>query len=305
MENCLIIINKSAGTSKKISFDTVKKLLGNGYKYACHTIPTDGEPNLDGFKALAVCGGDGTLSNVLDKVYDKQKDVFYFPSGTLNDKAKAVKRTNKKTKSSAQVEQSDSHAVIGIVSGADNTVFSYVFAAGAFTPIGYRASVKMKKKFGVLAYLAEVVKEYKVHRINASIKADGKTYDGEFSLVMFVKSPRCFGFEFNKAYDKNTESGHMLLIRSPKHDGIIGKIEMFFPFFKSFFIGLKKERDGKIIFKNIECAKVSLNSTTAFCKDGEKDVRDGDFTICFQKTECNLNLIDKTKTAVHRAKADI
>ena len=284
MENCLIIINKSAGSSDKISFDSVKKTLGNGYKYACHTIPTDGEPTLENYDALAVCGGDGTLSNVLNKVYDKQKDVFYFPYGTLNDKAKAAH--------SKKQDNVAANSVVGLVkTQSKQTVFSYVFAAGAFTPIGYTASVKMKKRFGVLAYLAEVVKEYKVHRIRAEITADGKTFDGEFALVMFIKSPRCFGFRFNKAYDEQSKSGHLVLIRSPKHDGLVGKIEMFFPFFRTFFIGLKKERNDKIVFQKFSNMTASFDLPTDFCKDGEKATIAGNVTVEFVKTECHLNLM--------------
>ncbi|MBR4800508.1 MAG: hypothetical protein IK048_02395 [Clostridia bacterium] len=288
MENCLIIINKSAGTSDKISFDFVKKRLGNGYKYYCHTIPTDGEPNLDEYGALAVCGGDGTLSNVLNKVYDKPKDVFYFPSGTLNDKAKAGKRRDRKA-----LTIDENHAVVGIVKDSGETVFSYVFAAGSFTPIGYETSVKKKKEFGVLAYLSEVVKEYKIHRIPLTVDADGKRFEGDFTLVMLLKSPRCFGFNFNKAYDSNKETGHLILIRSPKHDGLLGKIEMFFPFFKVFFLGLKKERDGNVVFKEFECADMVLKDETVFCKDGEKSIKQGEFHVCFKKSECSLNLMRK------------
>ena len=280
MESCLIIINKEAGTSDKISFDTVKKRLGGGYKYLCHTIPNDGEPDLDEYNALAVCGGDGTLSTVLSRVYNKRKNVFYFPSGTLNDKAKSEKHTTR---------AAEHHAVVGI---AGDDVFSYVFAAGSFTPIGYTASIKMKRRFGILAYLAQVLKESKVHRINAEITVKDKTYKGDFTLIMLLKSPRCFGFNFNKAYDEQKESGHLILIRSPKHRGLLGKIEMFFPFFRVFFMGLKKEREGNIVFKEFECATIKLAGKLDFCKDGEKAEKQGEFEVCFQKTKCNVNLIN-------------
>ena len=287
MENCLIIINRSAGSGDKISFDRVKKMLGNGYKYSYHTLPTDGEPAVSQYDALAVCGGDGTLSNILNEVYNKQKDVFYFPSGTLNDKAKSDKSTHGKSKAAEE-----NQAVVGVVAkNSESTVFSYVFAAGAFTPIGYTASVKMKKRFGILAYLAEVLKEYKVHRINAEIIADGERFSGEFALVMFIKSHRCFGFRFNRAYDETSTTGHMILIRSPRHDGLLGKIEMFFPFFRVFFMGLKKEKKDKIIFKEITNAAASFSSPIDFCKDGEKETIATNISIEFVKTKCHLSLM--------------
>ena len=292
MKNCLIIINQSAGGAEKISFDYVKNRLGNRYQYTCHTIPTDGEPNTNGYEAIAVCGGDGTLTNLLAKVYDRQIDVFYFPSGTLNDKAKI--------KSGAKA--CNSPAIIGRVSGEYPTVFSYVYAAGSFTPIGYTANVKMKKRFGVLAYLGDVLKEYKVHHISAEIEIDGKTYKDDYTLIMLLKSPRCFGFEFNKAYDEKSESGHIVLIRAPKGKGLCGKIAMFFPFFRVFFIGLKKEREGVITFKRFDSLMVKLEEKTTFCRDGERDEQSGDFKVHFVKTKCNLNIIPKTKMAFNDTK---
>ena len=89
MKNCLIIINKNAGTSKKISCEKVEKCLGSEYKYEHRTIPGANVDDTYKFDAVAVCGGDGTLGSILNDVHDKPVDLYYFPVGTLNDKAKA------------------------------------------------------------------------------------------------------------------------------------------------------------------------------------------------------------------------
>lgn len=89
MKRCLIIINKNAGTSKKINFEKVEKCLGNGYVYTRKTLPDDEISEIKDFEAVAVCGGDGTLGSVLEKVCKQPIDLFYFPVGTLNDKSKA------------------------------------------------------------------------------------------------------------------------------------------------------------------------------------------------------------------------
>ncbi|UKI21335.1 MAG: acylglycerol kinase family protein [Christensenella sp.] len=67
MQNCLIIINKNAGSSKKISFEKVEKCLGDDYSYKHCTIPDDEIENFSAYDALAVCGGDGTLASILEK----------------------------------------------------------------------------------------------------------------------------------------------------------------------------------------------------------------------------------------------
>lgn len=293
MKTCLIIINKSAGGSDRISFEKVEKCLGDGYEYTRVAIPDSPDPDPARYDAVAVCGGDGTLGSVLNKVYDKDKEVWYFPSGTLNDKAKAERYISAKTKCpSCGGDKTGKRIVVG---RCDGSIFAYVFASGAFTPIGYTAEVKNKKKHGVTAYIGQVLKEYKVHRIKAEIVcSDGTKYSGEFSLIMFVKSPRCFGFNFNKAFDENSKSGHLLAIRAPKQNGVMGKTQMFFPFFRAFFMGLKGERDGGIIFKRVSGATVKLIEKQNFCRDGEKKTLPaGEHKVEFVRSVCKFAIIDE------------
>jgi len=292
MKKCLIIINDAAGGSKKISFEKVEKCLGEAYAYTRSGFSDS--LNYEGYDAVAICGGDGTLGSVLGKIYDKPIEVWYFPSGTLNDKAKAARYDHALTKCpSCGGSAKGKQAVVGFI-GDDSGkhLFAYVFAAGAFTPIGYKADVEKKKKFGIGAYLVQVLKEYKIHRIKADIDVCDKHYEGEFALIMFVKSPRCFGFRFNKAFDAESASGHLVAIRSPKHNGLLGKIEMFFPFFRVFFMGLKREREGKIIFKKVYNASVFHEEQVDYCRDGELKKSSG-YAVKFDRTICSFNVINK------------
>lgn len=295
MKSCLIIINKSAGGSKKVSFEKVEKCLGDGYEYTRCALPDCPDPDPCKYDAVAVCGGDGTLGSVLSKVYDKAIDVWYFPVGTLNDKAKAQRYEAALTKCpSCGGANSGKQIVLGKCSNGEISMFTYVFACGAFTPIGYTAKVEVKKRIGVLAYIGKVLKEYQVHRINAKIDCGAKCYEGEFALIMFVKSPRCFGFDFNRAFDAESNSGHLVAIRSPKHDGLLGKIEMFFPFFRTFFLGLGKEKNGKIIFRRVYSATITHSEDVDYCRDGERHfVSKGEHKIKFIRTLCNFNVIEK------------
>ena len=295
MKSCLIIINKSAGGSNRISFEKVESCLGECYEYTHCTIPDCPDPDPAGYDAVAVCGGDGTLGSILGKVYDEPIDVWYFPVGTLNDKAKAERYLHTKTTCpSCGGAPKGKQVVLGKFTGGGERIFAYVFATGAFTPIGYTAKIEKKKRLGSLAYIGQVLKEYKIHRISASIESSAGSYDGEFALIMFVKSPRCFGLNFNKAFDEESTSGHLLAIRSPKHGGLLGKIEMFFPFFRAFFIGLKKECDGKIIFKRVYSATVTHDGQAVYCRDGEKHtVERGEYKVKFIRSLCNFNVIEK------------
>lgn len=306
MKKCLIIINFNAGSSKKISFEKVEKCLGEQYSYAHCSLPQDKIPSFLGFHAIAVCGGDGTLGSILQNAYKLHISVYYFPVGTLNDKAKAQRYRHAKSDCPSIEKSNFKPIVIGksqkilTDNGIDyldcnENVFSYVLASGAFTPIGYTSSVKEKQKFGTLAYVGKIVKEYKPRFIGATIVCNGKTYTDDFNLIMFLKSPRCFGFHFNKAFDASSQSGHLIAIRSPKYKGLLGSIEMFFPFFRTFFIGLKKERDkGKIIYKKFYSLNLYLQEENTFCKDGEKLVLEPNpYKISFARTLCDFTVIEK------------
>ncbi len=299
MKKCLIIINENSGSSRKISFDKVKKCLGKDFEYTNIVLPNEKLPELADFDAIAVCGGDGTLSTITEKAYILPIRLYYFPSGTLNDKAKASRYSHAKSKcpSCDDFTEESKRIVVGKIENNDRakSIFTYVFAAGSFTPIGYTSDVKIKKKLGTLAYVSQVLKEYRPHRIRATITADDKTYTDDFTLIMIVKSKRCFGFRFNKAYNPESTSGHLVAIRSPEHNGLLGCIEMFFPFFRVFFMGMKKEREnGKIIFREIKSCKIALEDKTVFCKDGEKcALEKGLCEIGFERSKCNFYVIDK------------
>ena len=294
-KKCLILINDNAGKCRKCSVENVKKVLGE-YDFTAVHLPSNTKIDFEDFDTFAVCGGDGTLQIIMQEIYNLDKTVYYFPCGTLNDKAGAEKYSH--------TTLSPHPVTIGKV---DENVFTYVFASGAFTEIGYTAKQKDKQKFGVLAYVLKVLKAYEVNRIKCKItcqvkdclmKNEGdnnsvtKEFQGEYNLIMFIKSPRCFGFHFNKLYDEKDEGGHLLLIPSPKLDGLLGKVEMFFPFFKVFFLGLRKESEDGIIFKRIKSANISLPHNTTFCVDGERRDHRGDLNLSFEKTICKLKIID-------------
>lgn len=328
MKNCLILINQNAGSSRKISFEKVEKKLGKDFAYTEITLPCTNIPPFNYYSSIAVCGGDGTLSNVMKDVHDKRIDVYYFPVGTLNDKAKANRHKKRddfqnliigkiqpsSNTSNNPIQESDvkyastkydnSHLQIKTNGNIQNVndcsyenqdVFTYVFACGSFTPIGYCSNVKTKKRYGILAYVANIIREYKPNRIHAKIEVGNKTFEDDFTLIMFLKSPRCFGFNFNKDFDAKSESGHLIAIRSPKHKNMLGYVEMFFPFFRVFFMGLKRQPHSKnIIFTKSNTFEITFDDNQVFCRDGEKHhVKKGSYKISFAKSKCNFHIINK------------
>ena len=288
MKRCLLLINKISGNcSRAMNNPDVYNTLRKAYDvvdtlYIEENSPVDIKRNISGYDALAVCGGDGTFNNAINSIRDKKLDFIYIPCGTLNDPAKTLQLTSKLRDENRSIRRVD----IGEIGG---TLFSYVAAAGSFTAIGYKTNIKMKKKIKVLAYLFEVLREYKVHHIKAKIQTENSCHEGVYTLIMAINSQRCFGFNFNKMYDHRSGKAHLLLIKAPKGKGLLSMIKMFFPFFRAFFIGFKKPYKSKnIVFEEFSQAKVSLEDVRTFTIDGEKIDMKGEFDINIHKQKIKL-----------------
>ncbi len=272
MKRCLVIINRQSGKAKKIKEAELSRYLGCEYALTFDYLTENS--GFEGYDAVAVCGGDGTLSTVLARIQNQKVSLIYFPFGTVNDRARSDK---------------DKKSVI--IGNLNDKSFSYVAACGTFTPIGYTTDIRRKKRYRAFAYFWEAVKQFKIHRIKATIDNGSKLYKGEYTLIMLIKSRCCFYFNFNKLYDKDSLTAHLLLIKSPKRSGLIGYITLFLRFFRVFFIGLRRYTDGKIVFQPFENLKISLQEPCAFCVDGERYIPDNTISVQLKRANPILEII--------------
>ena len=275
MTKCKLIVNRLSGNvDDRFNVEDIKQLLSEQYDEV-DLVDITAENGIlirdevDGYDALAVCGGDGTLNSAINAVRNKNVQLIYVPSGTLNDTAKSMRLAKELAKGDRRIRRVDMGKV-------DDTMFAYVLAGGTFCQIGYETMIKDKKRFKFLAYLMMVLKTYKVHRIHARVDMEDRVMEDDFTLIMSINCSRCFGFRFNKRFCHNNGRGQLLLIKSPKHDGLLGKIEIFFPFFRAFFIGFRKEYESKnMLFIDFSKAGLELDRPTDFTVDGEKLTLDG------------------------------
>lgn len=282
MTSCLLFINLDSGRGDKLLKDkTVVAALSRYFDRVDVCLGGDLRSLCVGYKAVAICGGDGTLNVSLNSLKGYPIDVIYIPCGTLNDMAKSLGASYR--------IGGDTHLKHLDLGEANGTVFAYVLAGGTFTEIGYSVDSEKKKRHKVFAYLGEVLRCYKVRRIAADIAVGEEKYSGEYSLIMAINSERCFGFSFNRLYEAGSGKAHLLLIRAPKSDGLLGKIALFFPFFRAFFIGFGKQTSGKrIVFKEFSDAALALKEPTDFTVDGEKITLSGDVTLKINKEQLPL-----------------
>ena len=274
---CLIIINRLSGNGKKADENILRQTFGKGFDthvfYVKKNTPT---PDLLPYDRIVACGGDGTLNRLVNNKTKQGAQVFYCPYGTLNEVATGKTNT------------------LSDVCVANDKKFAYVLATGIFTPLGYRTKDSHKQKFKAFAYLLNVVKHYKIAHIPAEITQDGNTTNGTYTLILAIDSPKCFGFKFNKAYAHDDNKMHLLLIKSPKRKNIFGKVKIFFPLFRAFFIGFKKEYHSKnVTFVPFENLAIALTQPTDFCMDGELATFDGKIDVSLCKADTPITVISK------------
>lgn len=290
MQKCLLVVNKSSGNFERFDSEIAGDLLGGEYSVEFADIDDDYSSRIkkEGFDAVAILGGDGTLNSVLNKIKGIDVKVFYLPYGTLNEKSHTLDGAS-----------DTGEILVGSVGGQ---VFTYVAACGTFTPIGYTAKVATKKRLKSVAYLLQVLREYKVWNTQATVNIDDKEYEGAYTLIMVLKSPRCFKFHFNHLYNPNKQTGHILLIKSPGKNNLWNKIRIFFPFFRAFFIGFRKQVEKKnLLFKEFETVKLQLADSVDFDIDGEHKTLEGENVFKVGKLSQNFIVCD-TRRAKRLAK---
>lgn len=267
--NCKVIVNADSGNYNRLDLDKLLNELGCA-NTTVELINSQSDWSAEDCDTVIVCGGDGTLHNAIEKYPHKQ--IVYAPCGTLNETAKTC-------------------STIRSIGKINDTPFSYVCAAGSFTEIGYSAKTRDKKTFKALAYLPQVIRSYRSHEISAELNVDGQILRDKYTLLMVLKSSRCFGFDFNKSYRKK-EGLYLVAIRSCGQDNLTNKIKMFAPFFRVFFCGItapKTTREFTVLpFNNLT---INLKTPQTFCLDGEKRVFAGELRFCEQILDKQISVV--------------
>lgn len=281
MKKCAIIINRLSGNSESVDEDGLKNLFGKNYRAKIINIFEDTVlGDLSSYERVVVCGGDGTLHTVINCKLSSSVELVYLPYGTLNE----IQHNAEENKRFAEVGK------------AGEKYFTYVCAAGIFTPLGYTVASKTKKRWKKFAYLSQVLKEYRVHRIKAQLDVNGETHTAEYALIMAIDSPRCMGFKFNKMFKPDDGMFHLLTIKAPKRNGFCGKLRLFFPLFRAFFIGFRKAYHSKsILFEPCTSLNVRLENPVAFDMDGERVEMQDEFHVGIEKQKYDIQIISRNK----------
>ncbi len=184
-----MVVNPKSGTGKIKTelFRVCDALTRGGYRVTVYITgkrgdATEAVKNLSSeYSAIVVCGGDGTLNEVITGVMNNKNTykIGYIPSGTLNEWSQGLK-----------ISRSIGKAVKDIVSGNavkldigkfGDSYFSYTASFGAFTSASYSAPQNIKNVLGQVAYVLEGFKALgAIKPIHLKFTADNGLYEGDY-----------------------------------------------------------------------------------------------------------------------------
>ena len=224
----LLMFNPSSGKSmiRQELWQVVDILVKGGYdvtvyptqkRYDAHDqiVSRCGE-----FDVVAVCGGDGTLSEAIQGVVDLPKEdrvtLGYIPCGSTNDFG-----------ASLEIPFEIPEAARKIVSGSpincdcgrfNGNPYLYISAFGMFTDVSYETPQKMKNQLGHAAYIIEAIKRLKNYSYY-HIKVESEEIEIEDDFVVgFVSNTTSIGGMKNRfEYEPLLNDGLLecVLIRNP------------------------------------------------------------------------------------------
>lgn len=140
------------------------------------------------FDRLAVCGGDGTLHEVVNGLMalpeDQRPPVGYIPAGTTNDFSRNL-NLPRGMENMARTAVSGTPRPIDI-GRLNDRFFVYVAAFGAFTDVAYSTPQEFKNIFGHLAYLLQGMGELaNLKGYHLKVEHDRGSVEGNFLYGMF------------------------------------------------------------------------------------------------------------------------
>lgn len=225
----LFIYNPRAGRVKNKAelFELIEQLCGD-FDPVLHFTAAQGdavrcayERGAD-FDIVAACGGDGTLSEVINGVMQLDQAVRpkigYVPAGTTNDFAASLNlpRDMKKAAHLLKIGSVQPYD-IGLIGQAH--YFSYVASFGAFSSVAYATAQTLKNALGHLGYILEGVRSIgEIRPVEMTVTCAGEVRSGSYIFGAVMNSRRIAGLvQLDESVVRQNDGMHeVMLIRSPE-----------------------------------------------------------------------------------------
>ncbi len=223
----LLIVNPCSGRAKMHTelLKVIEILSAGGFSVTVYPTKFKGDATEyittleDGdFETVVVCGGDGTLNEVITGIMNKGLNIKlgYIPSGTLNEWSSGLKISrNIETAAADIINGCETNLDIGKF---NDKYFSYTASFGAFTSASYSAPQDVKNVLGQAAYFFEGIKSLaNIKPIHLKFIHQDEVIEGDFLFGAISNSLSVGGIvKYDNAKVRlNDGEFEVLLIRNP------------------------------------------------------------------------------------------
>ena len=197
---------------------------GDGYKYIVN--------NLDNsYECLVCAGGDGTLSEAVSALMDKNIDMplGYIPSGSTNDFARSIDIPDKMKEAAQAIVSGESRRYDA--GRFNESCFIYVAAFGLFTEVSYKTDQELKNVLGHAAYIVSGISNLDLNKSYAMRIINGEdVYEGNFIFGMVTNSLSIGGIKNITGRDTKLDDGlfEVTLVRQVNNINDLNDIVSYF-----------------------------------------------------------------------------
>ncbi len=224
----LVIFNGASGKSaiKAELWQVVDILVKGGYDVTVY--PTQKRfdahdviiKRADEFDVIAVCGGDGTLSEAVQGMVELPKKdrvpIGYIPCGSTNDFGASLEIP-------FEIPEAAQKIVTGKAISCDCGKFNdkpylYISAFGMFTDVSYETPQKMKNQLGHAAYIMEAIRRFKDYSYyHMKVESEEFVTEDDFILGLVSNTTSIAGMRNRFEYEPLLNDGlfECVLIKKP------------------------------------------------------------------------------------------
>lgn len=280
--NILMIVNPKAGKAKisKVTPEIIRNLQKQNYKVITRYTGKDKNARnivkdyYEPYDIVLVCGGDGTLNEVVQGLYERNKKVFiaFIPVGTTNDFARSLGVSFDKFHISKYINQYEECSID--MGKFNNHVFNYAATFGVFSQTSYNTPTELKNRFGRFSYIITGIKELFNHKsYKVKIATADRNIKGEFIYGSVTNSENIGGFKVFKRTDIEMDDGEfeVVLVKRPKN--IFGLLLLALKMLCGFI------EDKNVIFFKTSSIDFEFEKGTVWALDGERTERSKEISI--------------------------
>lgn len=214
---------------------------------------------------VAVSGGDGTVSGVVDIMLKNDLDIPFgiIPSGTSNDMARNLDIPFYIPKCIDIIAQGKTTEVdVGLIN--EKTHFLNTCAGGIFVDVSFNTSNELKKNIGPLAYYIKALTEVKnIKPVNLKVKTDNQIFEDQFFLFVIVNGRHAGGF--NNILDKADIADGLMDMILLKNCSYIDLPALFFKVLANDFIN-----DKHVLWLRTKQCTIECDEEIPLSVDGEQ-----------------------------------